>query len=61
LVGGTLAALVGKQHADNLHEQLDRGGLLVWVRTPNEADEKRAEDILKRHKASDVHLHTIQA
>jgi hypothetical protein len=61
LVGGTLAALVGKQHADSLQEQLDRGGLLVWVRTPTEADENRAVDVLKRNKASDVHLHTIEA
>ena len=61
LVGGALAALVGKEHADNIQEQLDRGGLLVWVRTPSEADEKRAVDILKRHKADDVHLHSIEA
>ena len=61
LVGGTLAALVGKQHADNIQEQLDRGGLLVWVRTPTEADEKRAVDVLQRNQASDVHLHTIKA
>jgi hypothetical protein len=61
LVGGTLAALVGKQHADNIQEQLDRGGLLIWVRTPTEADENRAVDILKRNKADDVHLHSIQA
>jgi hypothetical protein len=61
LIGGALAALVGKQHADSLQEQLDRGGLLVWVRTPTEADENRAVDILKRTKADDVHLHSIEA
>lgn len=60
LVGGTLAALIGKQHADSLVEQLDRGGLLVWVRTPTKADENRAVDVLKRNKASDVHLHALE-
>jgi hypothetical protein len=61
LVGGALAALVGKQHADALQEQLDRGGLLVWVRTPTKTEEDRAVDVLKRNKACDVHLHTIEA
>ena len=61
IVGGALAALVGEKHAESLQQQLDRGGLLVWVRTPVEADETRAVDILKRNKASDVHVHSIEA
>jgi len=59
LVGGALAALVGQQHADNIQEQLDRGGLLVWVRTSTGADETSAVEILKRNRAADVHLHSI--
>lgn len=61
MIGGILAALVGEAHAAVLQKQIDRGGLLVWVRTPTKADEKRAAGILKSNKADDVHLHTIQA
>ncbi len=60
LIGGVLAALVGDQHAKSLQEQLDRGGLLVWVRTPSPADEQKAVEILKRNDASDVHVHSIK-
>ena len=61
LIGGILAGLVGKHHSDHLQRQLERGGLLVWVRTRDQAHEQRAIDILKRNKALDVHLHTIEA
>ena len=61
LIGGLLARLVGKHHADHLQAQLERGGLLVWVRTRDEAHEQRAVEILKRNKADDVHLHSIEA
>jgi hypothetical protein len=61
LIGGILAGLVGKHHSDHLQRQLERGGLLLWVRTRDQAHEQRAVDILKRNKALDVHLHTIEA
>ena len=59
LIGGVLAALVGEQHAKSLQEQLDHGGLLVWVRTPSPADEEKAVGVLKRNGATDVHVHSI--
>jgi hypothetical protein len=58
--GGVLAALVGDQQAKSLQEQLDHGGLLVWVRTPSPADEQKAVDFLNRNDASDVHVHSIK-
>ena len=61
LIGGMLATLLGEQHAHNIEQQLQRGGLLVWARTRDEHHEKSAVDILKRNNASDVHLHTIEA
>lgn len=61
LIGGLLARYVGKHHADHLQGQLERGGLVVWVRTRDEAHEHRAVDILKRNNADDVHLHSIEA
>ena len=57
LVGGLLAKLVGDRHAGYLQEQLERGGLLLWVRTWNQEDERRAVEILKRHSGADVHVH----
>ena len=61
LVGGVLATLVGDQHAKLIQDQLDRGGLLVWVRTPSPVDEQKAVDILTRNGAADVHVHSISA
>ena len=61
LIGGILAGFVGKHHSDHLQHQLERGGLLVWVRTRDALHEQRAVEILKRYKATDVHLHTIEA
>ena len=57
LAGTVLARLVGDHQAGRLQEQLDHGGLLLWVRTWNAADEARAVGILKRHSGRDVHLH----
>lgn len=61
LIGGILARLVGKKHAHHLTEQLDHGGLLLWVRTWNSEREKRAVEILERHSGHDVHVHSIAA
>ncbi len=59
LVGSILAKFVGDQHARDLQEQLDHGGLLLWVRTRDAAHEKRAVDILKKHSGRDVHVHAL--
>jgi hypothetical protein len=61
LIGSILAKWVGDHHARYLQEQIDRGGLLLWVRTWNHDDEKRAVDVLKRHSAHDVHVHAFPA
>ena len=34
LIGTVLTRWLDKHHAEHLQEQLDRGGLLLWVRTP---------------------------
>ena len=61
LIGSALARWLGDQHAHHLQEQLDHGGLLLWVRTWNAADEKRATAILAKHSGRDVHVHTLPA
>jgi hypothetical protein len=61
LIGSALAKLIDYHHADHLAGQLERGGLLLWVRTRDALHEARALDILGRHSARDVHLHDIPA
>jgi hypothetical protein len=58
-VGALLARLVGHEHAKHLNEHLDRGGVLLWVRTHGPEQEKAAVNILLRHGGEDVHLHTL--
>jgi hypothetical protein len=59
LLGSVLAAWLGGNHAHYLQEQIDRGGLLLWVRTRSTADERRAVDILKKHSGGKVHVHAL--
>lgn len=59
LIGTVLARWLDKHHAEHLQEQLDRGGLLLWVRTPDEDAERRALEILTQHSAHDVHIHQL--
>ncbi len=61
LIGSVLAGLVGRRHAEALQEQLEHGGLLLWVRTWDDEDERRALRILARHRGKDVHVHTLLA
>jgi hypothetical protein len=61
LIGTVLARWLDKHHAEHLQEQLERGGLLLWVRTPDQSAERRALDILTRHSAHDVHIHELPA
>jgi hypothetical protein len=61
LIGTVLARWLDKHQAEHLQEQLDRGGLLLWVRTPDEDAERRALAILTRHSAHDVHIHKLPA
>lgn len=59
LIGTVLAHWLDKNHAEHLQEQLDHGGLLLWVRTPDEDAQRRALAVLTRHSAHDVHIHQL--
>ncbi len=61
-IGGALLATalsrwLDQRHAEHLQEQLEHGGLLLWVSTPTEAKRETALRILKEHSARDVHVH----
>jgi hypothetical protein len=60
-IGTVLGHFMDKHHAEWLQEQLERGGLLLWVRTPDAEAEQKALAILRRHSAHDVHLHKLPA
>lgn len=59
VIGAFLAKWVGDHHARYLQQELDHGGLLLWVRTRDAEDEKRAVAILGKHSGSDVHVHAL--
>lgn len=61
LIGSILAGIVGHHHADYLQEQLNRGGILLWVRTWDPEREMKALEILSKHSAHDVHVHDLPA
>ena len=59
LIGTILAKWIGDHHAHHLQEQIDRGGLLLWVRTRTVELENRAVEILKKHSGDDIHVHAL--
>jgi VIT1/CCC1 family predicted Fe2+/Mn2+ transporter len=59
-LGALLAHAVARHHADRVHEQLEQGGLVLWVSTPDEAAERRALAALQKCGAASVHIHTVQ-
>ena len=61
LVGSVFALLLGQTYADRLERQIEKGGLLLWVRTRDQAHGDKALRILKDNGGQDVHLHDIAA
>jgi len=58
-IGTVLSHWMDRHHAEWLQEQLEHGGLLLWVRTPTPEAEQKALAILSRHSAHDVHIHKL--
>jgi hypothetical protein len=58
-VGNIFAGIVVKHHADYIQDQIEHGGLLLWVNLPDNIHEKRALEILSKHSSHDVHVHEI--
>jgi hypothetical protein len=61
LIGAWAARLLGRDRAKELQNQLDHGGLLLWVRVRDEVHERRATEILSKSGAEDVHVHELPA
>jgi len=60
-VGAVAARFIGSDHAQQLQSQIDKGGLLLWVRTVDASHEQKALEILKKHGGEDVHIHELPA
>ena len=58
-IGATAGEAAGKRHAAFLQEQLERGGILLWVKVRDAAQEPKIAAILESHGASDVHAHDV--
>jgi hypothetical protein len=58
-VGVGLARWLDLQRTRRVRDQLEKGGLLVWVHASTGEREKRAVDVLQKHGAEDVHAHEL--
>lgn len=59
LVGFGLAMLLRRTRANRHKKQIRKGGLLLWVGAPTREMEIKAQSILAKHGARDVHVHEI--
>lgn len=57
VIGTVLARRVGKHHKAYYENQIQHGGILMWVRTRDKEREELAVKILKGHSGHDVHVH----
>lgn len=60
-IGAVLGRVIHVHHAERLKEQLERGGLLLWVNVRNAEEERKAVTVLEAHHARDVHPHDLAA
>lgn len=56
-LGVGLGRLFDQRLAREFEHQVEKGGILVWVRCHDDECEQRASDILTRHGAHHVHAH----
>ena len=58
VIGTLLARRVGQHHKEYYANQIEHGGILLWVRVRDKEREKLAVDIMKGHSGRDVHVHS---
>jgi hypothetical protein len=57
VIGVLLARRADKHHKDYYADQIERGGILLWVRVDTKEKEQKAVKILEAHSGKDVHVH----
>ena len=60
-LGAGLVSVLGHKLDDLAAEQIEKGGLLLWVRTPDEEREIIAFDIMKKYGAQNNKIHDMQS
>ena len=60
-IGVVFSRVLHQSDAEHLEDEIERGNLLLLVRTRDAAHEKSAVDILKKHSGYDVHICTMPA
>lgn len=58
-VGAVLGRIIHQHHAERLQEQLERGGILLWVNIRNADEERKAMTVLETHGARELHAHDL--
>jgi hypothetical protein len=58
-IGAILSKLLGDHYNHAIEEQIERGGLLLWVKTPDAHKEMLAKIIMRQHSGRDVHIHEM--
>jgi hypothetical protein len=57
VIGGLLARRVGVRHKEYYQHQIERGGILLWVRCSTPEKERFAQQIMAGRSGRDVHVH----
>lgn len=60
-IGGVLANFLSQHHADYIQDQLEKGGIVLWVHLRSPEMQEKARQILAKHTNKDVHIHEIPA
>ena len=55
-IGYALGQRAGRSEDDYIRGQIERGGVLLWVRARDPEHERRAGEILARHGATDIRI-----
>ena len=69
LIGAAIGAAIGagiaygftRKYYIKVRKQIRKGGLLLWVNTPNKDKETQACKILRKHHAMNIHVHDVPA
>lgn len=58
-IGIILAKIYSDNYAEYIQNQINRGGLLLWVHLKTPDEESKAKAILEKYSARDVHVHEV--
>jgi len=58
-LGTLLSKTLGQNRAQDMEAQINKGGLVLWVRVRDGEHETRAVETLSGHQADDVHVHDL--